>query len=71
MERWNFEADDESVMVCYGEHHRSQDCEYKRLNHHQVLKILNAMKSELIKYRHNSETVQKIEPFENYIETIL
>jgi len=46
--RWNFEADDESVMVCRGQHERSDACEYERLSSHQVLEILNSLRSRVL-----------------------
>ena len=47
--RWNFEATDDTVTVCYGDHDKGQPCEYEELSPHEVVEILNDMRSELLR----------------------
>jgi len=42
---WNFEATDTGITVCKDEHDKGQPCEYKDLSPHEVVDILNDMKS--------------------------
>ncbi len=48
--RWNFEADDDGLLVCRGLHESGEHCEahMERLSPHEVLEIVNAMRAQLL-----------------------
>lgn len=50
MKLWNFEADDESLMVCRGGHENSEHCEahMERLSPHETLEIINSLRSKAL-----------------------
>lgn len=49
--RLNFDADDEGLLICWGRHEKAMPCEYERLNPHEVLKLIEQMRSELLNLR--------------------
>ena len=44
----NFDADDDSLYVCHGEHERSAQCEFVRLSPHEALKLINELRAECL-----------------------
>lgn len=57
--RWNFDADDESVMVCKGEHESSDHCEahMERLSPHEALEIINALRAECLSWAAKADAI--------------
>lgn len=47
--RWNFEANDDAVSVCKDEHDKGQPCEYVELSPHEIVEILNDMRSQILR----------------------
>lgn len=45
--RWNFDADDDGLLICKGEHERSNGCTMERVSPHETLQIVNLMRSRL------------------------
>ncbi len=43
--RYNFEATDTCVTVCKDEHNKGQPCEYEELSPHEIVDIINDMRS--------------------------
>ena len=52
LRRWNFEADDEGLLVCKGEHDKGERCEahMERLSPHEALKIINELRAECLQW---------------------
>jgi hypothetical protein len=46
--RWNFDADDDGVMACPGNHDKHEPCRMAHICHHETLSILNAMRAQII-----------------------
>jgi len=52
LRRWNFEADDDGLLVCRGQHEKHEHCEahMERLPPHEALEIINALRSECLNW---------------------
>lgn len=46
---WNFEARDDGVYKCEGDHERSEGCVYEKMTYEEIVDIIEAMKSQLRK----------------------
>lgn len=51
--RWNFEVDDDGILVCHGYHDKSDHCEshMERISNHEVIEIINSLRSEVLELR--------------------
>ncbi len=59
--RWNFEADDEGLLVCRGLHENSEHCEahMERLSPHETLEIINALRAECLSWAAKAEALAR------------
>lgn len=50
--RWNFDADDNGLLVCRGEHESNEHCEahMERLSTHEALAIINELRAECLRW---------------------
>jgi hypothetical protein len=50
--RWNFKPESDGVYVCYGDHHRSGDCEWVKLSPEQIIETLDFLIKETVRGDH-------------------
>lgn len=47
LHRWNFDATDDSVTACRGEHDDSAPCVFKPISPHEALQIINQLRGQV------------------------
>jgi len=45
---WNFDVVDNQVVVCKGNHHRSEGCQHEVLTPHEILSLLTKYRAQLL-----------------------
>ena len=58
--RWNFEATDTGIVACKDEHDKGQPCEYEELPPIEILKIINDMRSTILKCTYLFQQIELI-----------
>lgn len=58
---WNFEADDDGLLVCKGVHESSEHCEahMERLSPHEALNIINELRDECLSCAAKAEALAR------------
>ena len=51
MHRWNFDADDQGLMVCRGDHGKAPACQMDRLSPYESLEVINSLRAEVSRLR--------------------
>ena len=61
LRRWNFEADDDGLLVCRGRHEGHEHCEayMERLSPHEALEIINALRSECLSWAAKADSFSR------------
>jgi len=48
--RWNFEAREDGVYVCKGDHANTDCCQMEKLTQYEIVDILNELRAECLEY---------------------
>lgn len=61
LRRWNFEADDDGLLVCRGQHESHEHCEahMERLSPHEALEIINALRAECLNWAAKADALTR------------
>lgn len=56
--RWNFKSESDGIYVCYGDHPRSNDCDWVELSPEEVVATIEFLVKEILEAKNPSKPVE-------------